>query len=60
MFSPDFRAGRMRKKLFIFSTVRMKLAGSVLLLVVPALLIMYEYDLPMSGFVVGFLALAAA
>ena len=38
----------------------MKLAGSVLLLVVPALLIMYEYDLPMSGFVVGFLALAAA
>ena len=38
----------------------MKLVGSVLLLIVPALLFMYIYDLPMSGFVVGFLALVAA
>ena len=60
MFSPDFRTGRMSKKLFRFSTVRMKLVGSVLLLTVPALLIMYNYSLPMSGFVVGILALVAA
>ena len=38
----------------------MKLGGSVLLLILPALLVLYIYDLPMSGFVVGFLALAAA
>ena len=38
----------------------MKLVGSVLLLIVPALLFMYIYDLPMSGFVVGLLALVAA
>jgi signal transduction histidine kinase/CheY-like chemotaxis protein len=38
----------------------MKLVGSVLLLILPALLFMYIYDLPMSGFVVGFLALMAA
>ena len=43
-----------------FSTVRMKLTGSVLLLILPALLFTYVYDLPMSGFVVGFLALVAA
>jgi signal transduction histidine kinase/CheY-like chemotaxis protein/HAMP domain-containing protein len=43
-----------------FSTVRMKLVGSVLLLILPALLVLYIYDLPMSGFIVGFLALAAA
>jgi len=38
----------------------MKLVGSVLLLILPALLFMYIYGLPMSGFVVGFLALVAA
>jgi signal transduction histidine kinase/ActR/RegA family two-component response regulator/HAMP domain-containing protein len=50
----------MIKTFFKFSTVRMKLAGSVLLLTVPSLLFMYIYDLPMSGFVVGILALVAA
>jgi signal transduction histidine kinase/ActR/RegA family two-component response regulator/HAMP domain-containing protein len=50
----------MIKGFFKFSTVRMKLVGSVLLLIVPSLLFMYIYDLPMSGFVVGFLALVAA
>src|SRR5262249_38979466 len=45
---------------FKFSTVRMKLVGSVLLLIAPACLFMYIYDLPKSGFVVGLLALAAA
>ncbi|HEX5397458.1 MAG TPA: ATP-binding protein [Verrucomicrobiae bacterium] len=50
----------MIKRFFKFSTVRMKLAGSVLLVVVPALLITYHYDLPMGGFVVGILALVAA
>ena len=48
------------RKIFRFSTVRMKLVASVLLFTLPALLIMYIYDLPMSGFVVGFLALVAA
>ena len=38
----------------------MKLVGSVLLFTVPALLVMYNYNLPMSGFVVGFLSLVAA
>jgi signal transduction histidine kinase/ActR/RegA family two-component response regulator len=50
----------MIKRFFKLSSVRMKLAGSVLLLTVPSLLFMYIYDLPMSGFVVGFLALVAA
>ncbi len=50
----------MRQRFFKFSTVRMKLVGSVLLLTLPALLFMYIYELPMSGFVVGFLALIAA
>jgi len=50
----------MKIKFLKFSTVRMKLVGSVLLLILPALLVMYIYDLPMSGFVVGFLALVAA
>jgi len=50
----------MIKRLFNFSTVRMKLVGSVLLLIVPSLLFMYIFDLPMSGFVVGSLALLAA
>src|SRR5580658_8068587 len=43
-----------------FSTVRMKLVGTVLLLTIPALLLMYIYDIPMSGFIVGFLSLVAA
>jgi signal transduction histidine kinase/ActR/RegA family two-component response regulator len=43
-----------------FSTVRMKLVGSVLLVILPALLVLYIYELPMSGFIVGFLSLAAA
>jgi len=51
---------QMKKSIFRFSTVRMKLVGSVLLLITPALLVMYIYDLPMSGFIVGFLALTAA
>ena len=38
----------------------MKLVGSVLLLIVPSLLFMYIYNLPISGFVVGLLALVAA
>jgi two-component system cell cycle sensor histidine kinase/response regulator CckA len=50
----------MKIKFLKFSTVRMKLVGSVLLLILPALLVLYIYDLPMSGFIVGFLALAAA
>jgi signal transduction histidine kinase/ActR/RegA family two-component response regulator len=50
----------MKYAFFKLSSVRMKLAGSVLLFTVPALLFMYIYDLPMSGFVVGFLALVAA
>jgi signal transduction histidine kinase/ActR/RegA family two-component response regulator/HAMP domain-containing protein len=50
----------MKITFFKFSTVRMKLVGSVLLLTVPSCLFMYIYDLPMSGFVVGGLALVAA
>jgi signal transduction histidine kinase/CheY-like chemotaxis protein/HAMP domain-containing protein len=38
----------------------MQLVGSVFLLVTPAWLVMYIFDLPMSGFVVGILALAAS
>ncbi|HEY3762243.1 MAG TPA: ATP-binding protein [Verrucomicrobiae bacterium] len=38
----------------------MKLVGTVLLLTMPALLLMYIYDIPMTGFVVGLLALVAA
>jgi len=38
----------------------MKLVGSVLLFTLPSLLIMRHYHLPMSEFVVGFLALVAA
>jgi signal transduction histidine kinase len=38
----------------------MKLVGTVFLLTMPALLLMYIYDLPMTGFVVGFLSLVAA
>src|SRR5476649_701645 len=51
---------KMKKKLFKFSTVRMKLVGSVLLLILPAFLLMYIYDLPSSQFVVGFLSMVAA
>src|SRR5476651_1681079 len=43
-----------------FSTVRMKLVGSVLLLILPAFLVMYIYDLPSSEFLIGFLAMTAA
>ena len=50
----------MKIRFFKFSTVRMKLAGSVLLFIVPAFIVMYIYDLPSSQFVVGFLALVAA
>ena len=50
----------MKNRISKFSSVRMKLVGSVLLLIVPSLLFMYIYDLPMSGFVVGLLALVAA
>src|SRR5476649_22208 len=59
MFIP-IQGGRMKIKFLKFSTVRMKLVGSVLLLILPAFLLMYIYDLPSSQFVVGFLALAAA
>ena len=38
----------------------MQLVGSVFLLITPAWLVMYIFDLPMSGFVVGILALAAS
>jgi signal transduction histidine kinase/CheY-like chemotaxis protein/HAMP domain-containing protein len=50
----------MIKKYFRFSTLRMQLVGSVFLLITPAWLVMYIFDLPMSGFVVGILALAAS
>ncbi len=43
-----------------FSSVRMKLVGTVLLLTVPALLLMYIYEVPLTGFIVGFLSLVAA
>ena len=38
----------------------MQLVGSVFLLITPAWLLMYIFNLPMSGFVVGVLALAAS
>ncbi|MGD0207707.1 MAG: ATP-binding protein [Verrucomicrobiota bacterium] len=38
----------------------MQLVGSVFLLITPAWLLMYIFDLPMGGFVVGVLALAAS
>jgi signal transduction histidine kinase/ActR/RegA family two-component response regulator/HAMP domain-containing protein len=38
----------------------MQLVGSVFLLVTPAWLLMYIFDLPLSGFVVGILALIAS
>ena len=50
----------MIKKIFRFSTLRMQLVGSVFLLITPAWLLMYIFDLPLSGFVVGILALAAS
>ena len=50
----------MKKKIFRFSTLRMQLVGSVFLLITPAWLVMYIFDLPRSGFVVGILALAAS
>jgi signal transduction histidine kinase/ActR/RegA family two-component response regulator/HAMP domain-containing protein len=50
----------MIKKIFRFSTLRMQLVGSVFLLITPAWLLMYIFNLPLSGFVVGILALAAS
>ena len=50
----------MIRKIFKFSTLRMQLVGSVLLLITPAGLLMYIFHLEFSGFVVGLLALAAA
>ena len=50
----------MRKKIFRFTTLRVQLVGSVLLLITPAWLLMYIFQLPFSGFVIGLLALAAA
>jgi signal transduction histidine kinase/ActR/RegA family two-component response regulator/HAMP domain-containing protein len=50
----------MIKKKIRFSTLRMQLVGSVFLLITPAWLLMYIFDLPLSGFVVGILALAAS
>jgi signal transduction histidine kinase/CheY-like chemotaxis protein len=50
----------MKIKIFKFSTVRMKLVGSVLLLILPALLVMYLCDVPAPEFGIGFLALIAA
>jgi signal transduction histidine kinase/ActR/RegA family two-component response regulator/HAMP domain-containing protein len=50
----------MMKKIFRFSTLRMQLVGTVFLLITPAWLLMYIFNLPMSGFVVGVLALAAS
>jgi len=50
----------MKNKFFRFSTLRLQLVGSVFLLVTPAWLLMYIFDLPMSGFVVGILALVAS
>ena len=44
----------------MFSSIRMKLAGTVLLLITPAFLIMYICQLPMTEFVIGILALVAA
>jgi signal transduction histidine kinase/CheY-like chemotaxis protein len=60
MFSRGSRTERMKKNPLKFSSVRMKLVGSALLLMLPALLFMYIYDLEMSGFVVGFMGLVAA
>ncbi len=50
----------MKKKVSLLSSIRMKLAGTVLLLITPAFLFMYIYRLPMTEFVIGFLALIAA
>jgi signal transduction histidine kinase/CheY-like chemotaxis protein/HAMP domain-containing protein len=50
----------MIKTIFKFSTLRMQLVGSVLLLITPAGLLMYIFHLEFSGFVIGLLALAAA
>src|SRR5208337_5038733 len=52
--------GEMIKKALRFSTLRMQLVGSVLLLITPAGLLMFIFHLQFSGFVVGLLALAAA
>ena len=54
------RKRRMNLKFLKFSSVRMKLVGSVLLLILPALLVMYIYDLPSDEFLIGILAMVAA
>jgi nitrogen-specific signal transduction histidine kinase/ActR/RegA family two-component response regulator/HAMP domain-containing protein len=54
-----FRAA-MKIKFWKFSSVRMKLVGSVLLLIMPALLVMYICDLPSDEFLIGILAMVAA
>src|SRR5208283_5146163 len=59
-FLREFPAVKMIKSIFKFSTLRMQLVGSVLLLITPAWLLMYIFKLEFSGFVVGLLALAAA
>ncbi len=59
-FLREFPAVEMIKSIFKFSTLRMQLVGSVLLLITPAWLLMYIFKLEFSGFVVGLLALAAA
>jgi len=50
----------MKNKVSLFRSIRMKLACSVLLLVTPALLVLYILQLPMAEFIVGCLALIAA
>jgi signal transduction histidine kinase/ActR/RegA family two-component response regulator/HAMP domain-containing protein len=53
-------SSEMKTRIFRFSRLRMQLVGSVFLLVTPAWLLMYIFDLPMGGFVVGILALVAS
>jgi signal transduction histidine kinase len=43
-----------------FSSLRVRLVGTVFLAIAPAWLVMNRYNLPWTGFVVGLLALAAA
>ena len=50
----------MKNRVSLFRSIRMKLACTVLFLVIPALLITYILKLPFAQFIVGFLALIAA
>jgi len=50
----------MKNQVSLFRSIRMKLACTALLLVIPALLAMYILDLPMAEFAVGFVSLIAA